>query len=88
MKKLKKLTLKSIGDDRLNNREMKLIFGGTYGDSYGGYGGDEEIDCIDPLDPSKCRSHGSECKKMDNGKLKKGECNAETSTHCYCIVKN
>ncbi|MDR2009314.1 MAG: TIGR04149 family rSAM-modified RiPP [Bacteroidales bacterium] len=36
MKKLKKLTLKSIGDDRLNNREMKLIFGGTYGDSYGG----------------------------------------------------
>jgi natural product precursor len=54
MKKLQKLTLKSISDDKLNNQEMKHIFGGTYGDSYGGCGS------YDDCDPD-CGQRGAIC---------------------------
>jgi natural product precursor len=76
MKKLGKLTIASISEDKLKNQEMRQIFGGI----------DSEENCLNPSNPSTCRSYGSSCTKMVDGVLRTGQCNAETSTHCYCIV--
>jgi natural product precursor len=87
MKKLSKITLKSISEDKLNNQEMKHIFGGTYGDPYGddqyggGYAGEKK--CSPNANPCS-----GTCTVQVGSDILDGTCQLSGDVYglCGCIV--
>jgi natural product precursor len=82
VKRLGKMTLKSVGDDKLKNREMRQIFGGTYG---GGYGVDGEVKCDPKANPCSgaCKTNNA------RGELTEGTCQTSSLVYnlCGCVIK-